>query len=253
MHYYRWLEDDYIFSGTSLKDPLRPEDNNMALHTSDHSDAIIENRKHLLKELHFPLEQCVFANQTHSCNIHKIEKKDIGAGAFSNKDAIKDCDALYTDLSNVLLGVFSADCIPILLYDREQHIIAAIHAGCKGTVQELTKKMLHILIHEENTNPNELYAYIGPAIEFYSYEVDKDIIDLVKTMSFDTKRFWMKKNDHKFLLDLKMLNYQMLLDANVPDTNIQVHHWDSFEQEDYLFSYRKNKDTGRNMSFILQK
>lgn len=256
MSYIDWYSVEEIYAGTSLRDKQALEENNLALHTCDNDDAlkaVIENRKALMKELNHNPDLCVFAYQTHSANIHKVTKEDIGAGAYSTKDAIADCDALYTREKNVLLGVFTADCVPILIYDKAQGIIAAIHSGWKGTINEITKKMLNTLIYDEDSDPNELYAYIGPSIDFFSFEVGEDVIEHVKNMSFDTQAFIIPKENGKYLLDNKRLNMQMLLDAGIPDTHIFMHNADTFENEEDFFSYRKNKDTGRNLTFILRK
>ena len=253
MPYIDWFSAEDIYAGTSLRDNTREENNDMSLKSSDNPKAVINNRKALMKELHHNLDFCCFAHQSHSDHIHKVTKEDIGAGCYSDKDAIQDCDALYTRELGVLLGVFSADCVPILIWDPEQHIIAAIHAGWRGTVKEITKKVLDTLIYEEDCNPAELRCYIGPAIDFFSFEVDKDVIDEVKKMSFDTTKFYMKKDNGKYLVDNKRLNMQMMLDAGVLDTNIFMHHGDTFENDEDYFSYRRDHKTNCHMSFILQK
>ena len=253
MSYIDWYGVEEIYAGTSLRDQTKKEENSMALHTGNDGTAIIENREALMKELNHDLKHCVFANQTHSCHIHKVTKEDLGKGAYSIDNAIADCDALYTREKNILIGVFTADCVPILIYDRGQGIIAAIHAGWKGTVQEITKKMLHTLIYEEDSDPKELYAYLGPAIDLFSFEVGEDVIAQVKQMSFPTESFFIAKGNGKYLLDNKRLNMQMMLDAGIPDTHIFMHHADTFENEEDFFSYRKNKDRGRNLTFILRK
>ena len=253
MAYINWFSIEELYAGTTLKDQNHLLDNSMALHTTEQVDAIIANRNNLMNELNFELNNCVFANQTHSSSIHKVTKQDIGAGAFNIENAIDNCDALYTKEKNILLGVFSADCVPILIYDREQHIIAAIHAGWKGTTQQITKKMLDILLYDENCDVNELYVYIGPAIEFLNFEVDQDVVDEIKKLPFNSECFIIPKDNGKFLVDLKGINYQILLNAKIPDTHIFVHHGDTYEDEENFFSYRKRKENGRNMTFILQK
>ena len=253
MSYIDWYSVEELYAGTSLRDKNKAEENNLALHTCINEQDVINNRKDLMSELNHHLDYCVFANQTHSANIHKVTKDDIGAGAYSTKDAIVDCDALYTREKNVLLGVFTADCVPILIYDKGQGIIAAIHSGWKSTVQELTKKVMHTLIYEEDSDPKEMYAYIGPAIDFFSFEVDGDVVKQVKAMSTTSETCIMEKEDGKYLVDNKRLNMQMLLDAGIPDTHIFMHDADTFENEEDFFSHRKNKDNGRNLTFILRK
>lgn len=253
MSYIDWFSVEEIYAGTSLRDDGKEESYSLALHTTENKEAIINNRKAFMQELNHNLDNCVFANQTHSCNIHKVSKEDIGAGAYSTKDAIENCDALYTRERNVLLGVFTADCVPILIYDRGQGIIVAIHAGWQGTAQAITQKVLDVLKYDEDCEANEMYAYIGPAIEFLSYEVGEDVVNEIKKLPFSTDPFILPKDNQKYLIDNKGLNMQMLLDAGIPDTQIFMHDGDTFENEEDFFSYRKNKDTGRNMTFILRK
>lgn len=253
MAYIDWFSVEEIYAGTSLKDKDRKEGNSFALHTCNDIDAIIENRKNLMKELNHSLDLCVFANQTHSDHIHKVTKEDIGKGCYSTEDAIMDCDALYTREKNILLGVFTADCVPILLYDHKQKIICAIHSGWQGTVKQITKKMLDVLKYDEDSEMEDIYAYIGPSIDFFSYEVGEDVIEEMKKMDIDYQKFMIPKGNGKYLIDNKGMNQEMLLQAGVKDTHIFMHDADTFLDEENFFSYRKNKDTGRNMTFILQK
>lgn len=253
MPYIDWFSVENIFAGTTLRDNEKFEHNNMSLKATNNNDEIIKNREALMKEINHDLKNCVFLNQTHSTNIHKVTKEDLGKGAFDHTTAIDDCDALYTKEKDVLLGVFTADCVPILIYDEAQGIIAAIHAGWKGTVNEITKKMLDILIYEEDCDPKELKCYIGPALDFFSFECEEDVVEQVKNMSFDTKRFIIDKGNGKYLVDNKRLNMQMMLDAGIPDINIFMHHGDTMESEEDYFSYRRDKTNERHLTFILQK
>lgn len=253
MPYMDWFSVEEIYAGTHLRDNTRKEDGSLALHTSENITDIIYNRKAFMEELKHPLDNCVFANQTHSCNIHKVTKEDIGKGAYSTNDAISDCDALYTREKNILIGVFTADCVPILLYDKAQGIIACIHSGWKGTAQMITKKMMDVLKYDEDSEMHDIYAYIGPSIDFFSYEVGQDVIDELKKTGMDITNFVIPKDNGKYLFDNKRMNMQMLLDAGVPDVNIFMSDQDTFENEEDFFSYRKNKDSGRNLTFILRK
>lgn len=253
MAYINWFSIEEIYAGTTIKDKNNKANNSMALHTGDSSDDIIENRNKLAVELDIPLQNFVFANQTHSTNIVEVSIKDQGKGALSNDTSIPDCDGLYTKDKNVLIGVFSADCVPILLYDKGQGIICALHAGWKGTTKQIVKKMLHILKYEENSLFDEVYAYIGPAIDFLNYEVDQNVVDEIHKMECDTNPYIIPKENNKYLVDLKGLNHQLLLDAGIQDTHIFVHHGDTFENEQDFFSFRARKEKGRNMTFILRK
>ncbi len=253
MPYIDWFAIEELYAGTQLRDKNKVEAYSLALHTSEHTDDIIKNRKEFMSELNHKLEQCVFMNQTHSNHIHCIKKEDIGAGCFSVKDAIQDCDAIYTREKNVLLGTFTADCVPILLYDKAQGIICAVHSGWKGSASLILKKMVHTLLYDEDSELKDIFAYIGPSIDFFSYEVDTEVIDAIKDTKMNTDTFIIDKGEGKYFFDNKRMNYQILIEAGVPDMNIFLCDNDSFENEEDFFSYRKNKDTGRNMTFILRK
>lgn len=253
MPYIDWYTVQDVYAGTTLRDNERKLHNSMSLKNAADKEAVIDNRKALMEELNWDLDKCVFAHQTHTDNIHKVIKEDIGKGAYSDESAIPECDALYTREKNILLGVFTADCVPVLIYDKEQHIIAAIHAGWRGTTKEITKKMCEKLIYEEDCDPKELYAFIGPAADFFSYEVDQDVIDEMKKMSFNIEKYMIKKSNGKYLIDNKRMNYQMLRDAGIPDLNIMVHDGDTMSNEEDFFSWRRDKRNECHLTFILQK
>lgn len=248
-----WKHHKGLIAGTTLRNPDKKENNNMALHCGGNLSDIIENRKHLADKLNIHLDQCVFANQTHSDHIQRITSADAGKGCTSIEDAIMDCDALYTREPNLLLGVFTADCVPILLYDDVTGIICAIHSGWMGTIQQITTKTLRVLIEQEGCNPENLHAYIGPAIAFSSFEVGNEVVEKVRQLPFDTCPYIKQKNEIKALVDNKGLNFQMLLDAGVQEKHITVDKNDTFSVNESFFSYRRDHQCGRHLSFIVRK
>ena len=102
-----------------------------------------------------------------------------------------------------------------MLYDPIQNIIAAIHSGWQGTVKEITRKTMEHLITQEHVDPSHVIAYIGPAIAYRSFEVGRDVIDQILSMSFDTSGYITYLSDEKALVNNRGLNKQMLLDAGV--------------------------------------
>lgn len=253
MNYIQWMHHNNVIAGTTLRDATRREDNDMALHTGGDHDAIIENREALSKELGIQPNQWVYSQQTHSDHIYKVTAKDAGRGFYTFEDGIPDCDALYTREKNIAIGVFHADCVPILLYDPITELIAAIHSGWQGTVKEITKKTLQLLIEEEHVDPANILAYIGPAISYRSFEVGRDVVDQVRAMSFDTTPYIHYLQNDKALVNNKGLNRQMLMELGVPANNISTNRSDTFMKNESLFSYRRNHNCGRHLSFIVMK
>lgn len=251
MNKIQWIHNNKIKAGTTLRDPHQVENNNMALHTGGKIEDIITNRNRLSADLGIDIKQWVFAQQTHSDHIYKVETSDAGRGALSQSDAITDCDALYTKEKNIAIGVFHADCVPVLLYDPFTEIICAIHSGWLGTTKEITRKAMEHLINEEGVDPKHVKAYIGPAISYDSFEVGMDVIEKMKQMSFDTSSFITYAPNEKAYVDTKGLNASMLQQCGVPQDNITINLNDTFMKNEALFSYRRDYACGRHLSYIM--
>lgn len=214
---------------------------------------VLKNREKLAQTLHTDLNHMVATHQRHTTNFLKVQLQDGGRGMWSQEDAFDNYDALYTRDRHLWLWSFHADCCPVLLYCRDQKIVAAIHSGWKGTVNEIVGKVTKHLIAHENCNPQMIYAYIGPSIEQRNFEAKDDIIDLVKQMSFDTHDFYIQKEDGAYLLNSKGLIQQQLLNLQVPQKNITISPYCTIENEDLFFSYRRNKSPHRNITLISMK
>lgn len=131
MNLLTFFEDDTIMAAMTLRDRTAPLCGSMALHTGEEAGAVMENRRRLSEET-LPLSRWCCAMQTHSANAYAVTAEDAGRGALTIDDAIPACDALYTRERGVLIGVFTADCVPLLLHDPHSGIIAAIHADGPG-------------------------------------------------------------------------------------------------------------------------
>lgn len=248
-----WKRNHEYLAGTTLRNPNKAECNNMALHCAKNSEAVIENRKHLSDKIGIPLLQFVFANQTHSDHIKQVTKLDAGKGAFSCDDAFADCDALYTREADLLIGVFTADCVPILLYDPIEKLIAAIHSGWMGTVKQITAKTLRRLIDEEGCLPHNIHAFIGASIAYHSFEVGMEVVAQIQALPFDVAAYIIEKGNQKAYVDNSGLNYQMLINAGVLKEHITIDKNDTFAENESFFSYRRDKQCGRHLSFIVRK
>lgn len=247
-----WKQHKDIIAATSLRNTHKPSNNNLALHCGDNLENVLQNREALAHNIHIPTNTWVFAQQTHSANIQKVSHADAGKGIYSYESGIPFCDALYTREENLLLGVFHADCVPILLHDPIENIICAIHSGWMGTIQQITTHALQVLIDIEGCKPSQIEAYIGPAIAFSSFEVGMEVVEQVQKLPFDTSSYICLKDNGKALVDNKGLNYQMLLHAGLLDEHIMIDKNDTFQENDAFFSYRRDKHCGRHLSFIVR-
>ncbi len=253
MKFINWKNDKHILAGTSLRINHEKEANNLALHVCKNTHHVLENRKNFSDTLGIAMDSWVYPQQTHSDHIKEVTNQDCGRGVYTYTSGIPDCDALYTKDRLVALGVFHADCVPILLYDPIQQIICAIHSGWQGTVKEITGKALDHLIEKEGCNPQNMFAYIGPAIGFKSFEVGSEVIHQIQTMSFPTESYVAYASNEKAFVDCKGLNKQMLLNKGLLNDHITVDKNDTFQHNDALFSYRRDASCGRHVSFIMRK
>lgn len=211
---------------------------------------ILNNRQTLAKLLNTDLKHMVAPHQVHSANFKQVDITDGGKGMYRQDDAFNDTDALYTKDANLILLSFHADCTPVLLYCQDTNIIAAIHSGWLGTTKQIVSKVTAHLINHEHCDPKKILAYIGPCICKDCLEVMDNVIDLVKQMDFDTAPYYHQTDDTHYLLDNKGLNKQMLLNLGLLEENITISPYCTVENDDLFYSYRKNKDSGRNITII---
>jgi YfiH family protein len=181
-------------------------------------------------------------------------------------------DASITNQAGLLLGVQTADCVPVLLVDTKKRAIAAVHAGWRGTLQRIVTKTIGKMQMQFGTKPADLLAAIGPAIGGCCYEVGTEVavkfrsqfanasdwFDELRTGDEPNPLQWlsMMPPGHQpppknVLLDLKKANRAQLLGAAVRSENIFVSDWCTACRRDFLFSYRKEGSTsGRLMSVM---
>ncbi len=225
------------------KEPTAPYSFSLALHTKEEPNQILKNRDSLKQK--FPNMNFVVANQTHSSNIHIVTKEQ-EIGWQKAEDAIENCDALISNIPNVMLTILTADCVPILLLDPKQKVVSAIHAGWKGTEQEIVFKTVKKMKEEFNSNPNDIIAGVAPSIGKCCYEVDWNV-----AQHFENIDNAYKKVGNKYMLDLPYINKTQLLKAGLKEENIELSHVCTSCEVEHYFSYRKEKGcSGRFMSMI---
>jgi YfiH family protein len=230
----------------TTKRSLEPYTFSLALHTGENEASIIDNRKKVSSllglddELHF-----IVANQTHSDHINIITEKET-KGWIGLEDAVEDCDALITNKKGVVLTILTADCVPILLYDKEKEVVAAIHAGWKGTEAKIVAKTVKKMITVYGSDPKDIIAGVAPAIGRCCYEVGEDVAKhfFTEPLSFDIQ-------GEKYMLDLPFINKKQLLDSGVLEEHIEMSDVCTACEVERFFSYRKEQGcSGRFMSMI---
>lgn len=247
-----FLNNDRFIAGMSLKSEALPEMNNMALHTCQNPKMIIENRKRLATSIDTKLENFVCANQTHSANFYKVTKEDRGRGAFSIEDAIQNTDALYTFEPNIVLCSFTADCVPVIFYHEIENVIGVIHSGWRGTVQEITRHLITHLVTKENCDPAHFHIQIGAALCQRKFEVDRDVFEQFHALAYADE--WIEYNEetNKFYIDNQKTVMKQCELVGIPKSQITVDATCTYLSKEG-FSHRRDKGSGRHVSFIMRK
>ncbi len=206
---------------------------NVSLNVGDDTNHVQQNRENILQKTGF--HKLNFMNQVHGNIVAKVNSSDLNSPITA--------DALITHDPNILLAVQTADCLPILVVDRKNSCIAAIHAGWRGLLNNIIENTIATM--KENATSHDFVACIGPAISQNSFEVGQDVYDRV-----DEKTFFKAGNvTNKYLF-----NFRGLADKILRNLGAQVHHCDddTYTNKNY-FSYRRDNITGRNISLLGMK
>ena len=200
--------------------------------SNDKGENIRKNIEHVSKKIEIKSKDLLLMNQTHSNNVIVITKKNQSELRFKS-------DALVTELTNIGIGVLTADCVPILLYDEVNQVIACIHAGWKGAflnIVENTIKEINLL------NPrNKITAAVGPCIGKKNYEVQIDFYKKFLHDSIANEIFFFHENMKIYFDIRKYVNNKLNL-AGIE--NIDNINEDTFENSKSFFSYRRSQQAG---------
>ncbi len=188
----------------------------------------------------------VIAEQTHSCNVHVCSAQDSGAG-FDQHPQICDCDALITNLPNQFLLIRTADCTPILLYDKQHQVVGAIHSGREGTRKNIVGNTVRKMVSEYHCDPAQIKVWIGACICPKHYQVDEttgtNFVSACQNQGIDTKSFDI------FHPDIQEVIIKQLCFSGIKNDRITLINECTYES-DRFFSYRKDGTKNRQVNII---
>lgn len=164
------------------------------------------------------------------------------------------CDALATNVRGVLLGVKTADCVPLIIGDARSGACAAVHAGWRGTLSEIVKRALVTLNEEFGTKPGDVRAALGPAALGCCYEVGAEVVEPFRAKFREADSLFKQTRDGHALVDLHEANRRQLVEAGVAPERIHALPLCTMCRPDLFFSYRQDRKlygrTGRLLSVI---
>ena len=225
---------------------------NITHYCGDSDKHVTECRVELCKNLGISDNELVVPYQTHSTNIVSIEKEFFLLSNEERQQKLYGVDAIVTNLKGVCIGVSTADCIPILLYDKENHIVVAIHAGWRGTVQHIVSNAIKYLKDNYYTNPQNIKAVICPGISEEAFEVGDEVYETFYKSGFDMGKI--SKRYNKWHINLKEANRIELLNCGVNPKNVQdctICTYTNFK--DYFSARRLGINSGRIFNGIMIK
>ena len=219
---------------------------NCGLESGDKKENVLKNLNLVSKKIGCKDEALITLNQIHS---NKVVY-------FENESSIKNKlhgDAIVTKIKNVAIGILTADCTPILLYDHTKKIIGCIHSGWKGVLNEIIENTIDKFL-ELNSDTRDLVAVIGPCIDHHHYEVDHDFYKKFLTQSKNNEQFFIISDGKKYLFNIRSYISEKLIRLGIK--NIDHIKMDTFSDKENFFSYRRSKkdndkDYGRCISVII--
>lgn len=217
---------------------------NLSFSVPDKKENVWENRRRIAVHLGIGTDRLIFPAQTHSDHIGIVTEKNYSSG-------FPDTDALITDVPGICIAVMAADCVPILLFDPERKLVAAVHSGWRGTIKKIVRKTLESMTVKFGSDPGNITAGIGPSIGQMHYEVGTEVIEAVEH-SFGKKNDLIKASKPgKGYLDLWKANEMLLLQAGVKQKNIEIAAICTYENDQHYFSARRSAESGRFAAGIM--
>ena len=231
----------------------------------DKAEAVAANRGILADYLGIDAGSIVMPHQTHGVETRIIADEFMHLPDNVRTMLLDGVDAVMTNLAGVCIGVSTADCIPVLLYDADHHAVCAVHAGWRGTLARIAHKAVLEMGMAFGSDPKHIKAIIGPGISRKNFEVGDEVYDAFEQAAFDMAAVAtqeIKRNpdasdpskafEKKWHIDLPLCNRQQLEHVGIPSENIHDAGVCTFDNADTFFSARRlGTDSGRIFTGIM--
>ena len=182
--------DHFVSTRIGGLSPPPYESLNLGFHVEDTPETVLQNRERLAANIGIPLSDFTIPKQIHSGTVTIVTEGMRGYGAADLNTAVEATDAMITDVPRLCLTVLAADCVLVLFFDPQKKVIAAVHAGWRGTVKLAAQRTAETLRQEFNCNPTELLVGIGPSIGPCHYEVGPEVIAQVAEHFWQHRRLY---------------------------------------------------------------
>lgn len=223
---------------------------NINRYCGDSDAAISRNLDLLSTEIGIDKDRIIMPHQVHGVEIRQIAEDFLGLPTNVKSMVLEGVDALMTNVKGICIGVSTADCIPIILYDPVRQAVAAVHAGWRGTLQRIVQKTIDMLRLTYGTRPENLKAVIGPGISLDAFEVGDEVYEQFASANFDMESI--SRHETKWHIDLPMCNRLQMEAYGVLTENIVMSGVCTYHNSDDYFSARKlGVQSGRIFTAII--
>lgn len=214
-------------------------------HGPDTIDVVIErNRAAFIETAGFAMSDLVISRQTHGTQVQVVHGDDRGRGLYPTFDGFPATDAMVSNEPSVALGTIVADCVPILFYDQRNHALGLAHAGWRGTVGGIAAETVRTMTAVFGTRPDDVVVGIGPSIGPCCYEVGNEVIGAWRNANVNDGEQAVVTRTSGYHFDLWAANRLVLVQAGVPETQIECSAHCVRCEHDRFFSYRATRQLG---------
>ena len=220
---------------------------NLSFNVGDDPDKVLKNRKVLARALGIALSSLTTAKQIHDGHIKVVSEALRGRGCANYEGAINETDAMVTNAENTCLMILVADCVPILFYDPSKRVIGAAHAGWRGTLRFVAHSTVKVLREDFGCSPEDIVVGIGPSIGPCCYQVGQDVVSQGQHVFGPGQDYIRRKSTNgRGYFDLWTANLKQLVQAGIPEKNIELAKTCTRHHPELFFSHRHEKGkTGR--------
>ena len=223
---------------------------NITHYCGDTAQHVAHCRTELCRELGITDDRLVLPRQTHGCEVLNIDAAFLSESKERQAERLHGIDAVITTLPRTCIGVSTADCVPLLLCDTQRMVVAAVHAGWRGTVVRITVRCIERMSELYGSKPQDIKAVIAPSIGCDAFEVGDEVHAAFEEAGFPMKEIATRQA--KWHIDLREANRMQLLAFGVPAANIEVTGVCTHTQHGEWFSARRlGIESGRIFNGIM--
>ena len=222
---------------------------NLGFGRGDERETVLENYRILGGAAHFPHERLVAFTQVHKNDVFVAEEKDAGEAFVAQK---REYDAVVTNVRNLPIATYHADCVPVLLLDPKRCAVGVAHAGWRGTALSCPAAAVRKMCEAFSSDPGDILVGIGPAIGECCFETDGDVPEAMLSSFGDDVSHFIKRGDNgKFRVSLSGINAFSLIKAGIPPKNITLSRECTCCKSELYWSHRKTHGVRGAMASII--